>query len=50
VFDGCKVNIVLTIFKDAKIGVRGARTTIMARALVAHVNSPMRPKVKFHPN
>lgn len=22
----------------------------MARALVAHVNSPMRPKVKFHPN
>jgi len=50
VFNGCKINIVLTISKDAKIGVKGARTAIMARALVAHVNSPMRPKVKFRPN
>jgi hypothetical protein len=34
----------LTIFENAKVGVKGAR------ALAAHANSPTCPKAKFCPN
>ncbi len=38
--NGCKVNNALIVYKDTKVGARGARV------LVAHANSPTCPRVK----
>jgi hypothetical protein len=43
VSNGCKTNNALTIFMDAKVGARWAKT------LVACTNSSTRPKVKLRP-
>jgi hypothetical protein len=42
--NGCKTSNMLIIFKDTKVGARGARV------LVVPINSSAHPKVKLRPN